>query len=236
MLTINLILLFGAVFLLLYLFCPHLDMWLYRAKRYAKKEGKLCALTFDDGPSEWTGGILETLKKENIKATFFITGERAKEHPEILQRIANEGHDIGNHTMTHIKLPFSPKKTIHKEIIDCSVIIKSITSRWPVLFRAPHGFRRIGLKKILANMNLQLIPWTKGLWDTDKTTKDRLITRLQKKFQNLEILLLHDGIDNRNIPQDRTATVEALPSIIDEYRKRNYKFVSISELNNKLNK
>jgi len=79
-------------------------------------------------------------------------------------------------------------------------------------------------------MGLTLIPWTKGIWDTDMPPADELIRRVSKKFEPLEILLLHDGIDNRKIPQNRDSMVAALPKIIEEYRKRGYTFMTISEL------
>lgn len=242
---------------ILYLFIPQWDWWLLNAKRVAKKNGPVCCLTFDDGPSrEWTPQILDILKEYGARSTFFITGERARANPGLTRRIADEGHEIGNHTMTHKKLTFCSLKTLKREISECSEIIKSITGKYPSLFRAPHGFKPplMKIRKVIARSkttkqsrkyhgiattpsgsrndlrNLTLIPWTKGLWDTDMPPAAELLRRLNKKFDPLEILLLHDGIDNRPISQNRKATVEALPEIIEEYKKRGYKFTTISEL------
>jgi len=215
---------------ILYLFIPQWDSWLWRAKRKARANGRVCCLTFDDGPSKWTPGVLDILKKAGIRATFFVTGERAAAYPDIVRKISGEGHVIGSHTMTHRKLTFVNGDTLEKEIAGCNDTLKSITGVSPSLFRAPHGFKRPFFKRTLSKMGLTLIPWTKGIWDTDMPPADELIRRVSKKFEPLEILLLHDGIDNRKIPQNRDSMVAALPKIIEEYRKRGYTFMTISEL------
>jgi peptidoglycan/xylan/chitin deacetylase (PgdA/CDA1 family) len=243
----------------LYLFVPQWDLWLFRAKRRAKRNGPICCLTFDDGPSkEWTPQVLDILKEYGIKSTFFITGKRARANPDITKRIALEGHEIGNHTMTHRKLTFCSLKTLRREISECAEVIKSITGKYPVLFRAPHGFKPplIKIRNVIARSDttrqsrknhgiattpagsrndyleqFMSVPWTKGLWDTDMPSAEELLRRLNKKFDPLEILLLHDGIDNRPIQQNRKSTVEALPKIIEEYKKRGYTFMTIGNLN-----
>jgi len=253
-------------FYILYLFIPQWDSWLFRVRKTLKQGEKICCLTFDDGPSkEWTPQILDILKGNDIRANFFITGERANQSPDIVKRIASEGHEIGNHTMTHRKLTFCSKEVLQKEIAECNEVLKSITGKSPLLFRAPHGFKPplMRIRNVIARTQserskippspplkkggvgafgistapsdffkgLTLIPWTKGLWDTDMPPADVLIKRVTKNFKPLEILLLHDGIDNRPIPQHRESTVEALPKIIDEYKKRGYRFATVSELN-----
>lgn len=215
-----------------FLFLPQWDSWLSRTKRASHGYGKICCLTFDDGPSEWTPQILDILKEHDIKATFFVTGERAGKYPGMVKRAADDGHTIGNHTMTHRKLTFCSKTSASSEIAGCSKVLESITGHAPSLFRAPHGFKRPGLKKMLSKMDLQLVPWTKGIWDTDMPPPRTLVERVKRRMRPLEILLLHDGIDNRPIPQHRRSTVEALPGIIDEYRKRGYKFMTVNELTN----
>lgn len=219
----------GAYFL--YLFLPQWDSWLYKTRRKIRRNGKVCCLTFDDGPSkEWTPQILDILNEYGIKATFFVTGERTAAWPQIVKRIADENHEIGNHTMSHRIITFRPKKDVTEEIKECSLIIENIAGVKPTLFRSPHGFKRLGLKKILDENKLKLVPWTKGLWDTNMPPSKELLKRLKRKFDPLEILLLHDGIDNRKMPQHRKATVEILPEIISEYKQRGYTFKTISEI------
>jgi len=220
---------------ILYLFVPQWDWWLLRAKSYAKKNGPVCCLTFDDGPSkEWTPQVLDILREYGIRSTFFITGERARANPDIVKRVADEGHEIGNHTNSHRIISFRRGKIVKDEISECGNTLQEITGRTPSLIRTPHGFKRPGIKKMLKEMNLTLVPWTKGLWDTDMPPAAELLRRLNKKFDPLEILLLHDGIDNRPITQNRTSTIEALPKIIEEYRKRGYTFKIISDLRSEI--
>jgi len=213
-----------------YLLLPVWDGWLIEAKnRYRGK--KIATLTFDDGPDEpWTTQVLDVLKEKNLKASFFVLGEKVKKHPEIIKRIFDEGHDVGNHTSSHQKLLLRKEKDLVKDIISTSNEIQAITGELPSLFRAPHGFKRPGLKGILDRLNLRLIPWTKGIWDTDGSKTDRLLKRFKSRFGDLEILLLHDGTDATLTSKDRDATVEMLPSIIEEYKTRGYELKKISEL------
>ncbi len=215
---------------LAYLFIPQIDLWLWQAKKYAKINGPFCALTFDDGPSQWTKPILDILRQHNIQATFFVTGQKAQQFPEVIKRMLNEGHFVGNHTMNHKKLTFLSKPVVLHEIQSCNKILRKLGDFKPTLFRAPHGFKRFGLRKILNKFELKLIPWTKGIWDTDMPSKEELVKRVEKKLHPLEILLLHDGVDNRPIAQNRQATVDALPEIIAVYKRNGYKFVNISDL------
>lgn len=215
----------------LYLFLPQWDWWLYRTRKKIDAKEKICCLTFDDGPSkEWTPQVLDILNEYSIRATFFITGERALTYPDTVKRIASENHEIGNHTMTHRIITFRSKADVEDEIKECSSTIENLSGFKPALFRSPHGFKRFGLKNILANNELKLVPWTKGLWDTNMPPSKELLKRLKRKFDRLEILLLHDGLDNRKIRQHRQSTVDALPKIISEYQQRGYTFKTIGEL------
>ena len=104
------------------------------------KESQHIALTFDDGPNPRTTPIiLEELRKRKIKATFFLVGEKVEKHPELAKRIVEEGHDIGNHSYTHINLANLDKQGVKKEIEFTQGIIKKTTGKRPVLFRPPYG-------------------------------------------------------------------------------------------------
>jgi len=224
------VLLISAGLYLLYLLIPQFDGWLARI-RLKHRGRKIAVLTFDDGPDEpWTSQVLDILKCEKIEASFFILGSKAKNNPEIIRRMADEGHDIGNHSTSHRKLFFQNRRSITADIIETSNIVAGIIGEIPLLFRSPHGFKTPGLKRMLDRLGLSLIPWTRGIWDTDGSDADRLLKRFSRKFAALEILLLHDGIDASLTSKNRDATVAALPRIIAEYRRRGYKFVKISEL------
>lgn len=219
---------FGAY--LLYIFIPALDMWLLR-KRIENRNRKLASLTFDDGPDEpWTAQILDILKKEGIAASFFVLGDKAKKNPALIRRMIAEGHDVGNHTSSHRNLTFRDHRSAVIDIISTSNILAGQTGEVPKLFRAPHGFKRIGINGMMRRLGLALIPWTKGIFDTGGAPADILFDRFSKRLSNFEILLLHDGVDESLTSRDRSATVAVLPRIIAEYRRRGYMFMKISEL------
>ncbi len=210
------------VFALLYLFLPQVRM---PGEIKTGKKGKIY-LTFDDGPSgEWTPKILELLKEKEVKATFFLVGKKVKRHPEVVKRIAEEGHMIGNHTYTHSKLPFLSYKKVLDEIERGEDEIFRITSKKPFLLRTPHGFRSFFLPFIIRKKGLRIVTWTKGVWDTDAPGEEEIIKRVFKKVKDGEILLLHDG-NEKSAPQ----VFSALPAIIDEYRKRGFEFGTLEEI------
>ena len=214
----------------IYLLIPKWSGWL-KLTRIRCNGKKVVALTFDDGPDkEWTSQILDILKRENIPATFFILGSKAANEREVVARIAAGGHDIGNHTTSHEILTMRSPKFIKSEVEQTNKTIENITGKKPTFFRSPHGFKSPFLGIILKRNNLKLIPWTKGIWDSDGGQANVLFERFSKFFDPLEILLLHDGVDHALTSGGRKATVEVLPRIIEEYRRRNYHFVKIGEL------
>jgi len=214
----------------LYLLWPRWDGWLSGLRRKHRGE-KIAALTFDDGPDEQrTRQILDILRQEGIRATFFVLGEKTKNQPELTRLIATEGHEVGNHTLSHRILTHRGKTHARREVAEASKAIALACGQRPVLFRAPHGFKSPFIRPILEEQGLKLIPWTKGIWDTDGANKHTLLERFRKRFSDLEILLLHDGVDSALTLKDRSATVEVLPGIIAEYRRRGYRFMSIGEL------
>lgn len=204
----------------LYLFVPQIKVGneIKRGKR-----GKIY-LTFDDGPMEpYTSKILDILKEHNVKATFFVIGRKAKEYPSILKRMKEEGHRIGNHTFNHTILTCLSKKRVIEEIKGCEKVISEITGVKPELFRAPHGFRRLFINRILKKLGYIPITWTKGIWDTSPSSSEELIKRTLKRITDGEIILLHDG--NPLSYQ----TVDILPKIIEEYKKSGLKFSVIDD-------
>lgn len=229
--------LFGFLFICIaaagyvtYLLVPQWDGWLNQLRR-RYRDDRIAVLTFDDGPEEpWTGRILDILRDEAIEATFFVLGSKAKRHPGAIRRIDDEGHDVGSHGMTHRVLAHRSSSEIARDVEATGKIISSITGRRPTLFRAPHGFKAPWIKRTLGKVGNRLIPWTKGIWDTDGKDAKTLLKRFRRRFANLEIVLLHDGTDSSLTSMDRSATVEVLPEIIAEYRRRGYRFLSVGQM------
>ncbi|HPW45423.1 MAG TPA: polysaccharide deacetylase family protein [bacterium] len=221
---------FIAACLAAYIFIPQLDWWLVK-KRWKHRKNKIAALSFDDGPSEeWTPAILDILKREKVSATFFLVGEKVRENPELAKRIRAEGHEIGNHTFDHRKISFNSGRKIALNLVSTSNEIAGAAGDMPRLVRTPHGFRRPFINKTAKRLGMQLVPWTKGIFDTDGAGPDLLLKRFSKKFQRLEILLLHDGIAQASANESRSSTVQVLPKIIEKYKKSEYEFRLIGDL------
>ena len=128
---------------------------------------KTIALTFDDGPDEdFSPQILDILKKYNVKATFFMVGQKVGWNPQIAKRASDEGHDIGNHTFSHINICKSTNEQIINEINKTQKIIKDVTGKEPTLFRPPYRAINENLFNIIKSKDMRVVLWS------DLDTKD----------------------------------------------------------------
>ncbi len=190
------------------------------------------ALTFDDGPDpDWTPAILDILKARGVKATFFVVGKEAERYPEILQRIVSEGHEIGNHSYTHPNLAEIPEQLIKLELNATQRLIESLTGLSTVLFRPPYNAdsRPTKLQELVPINVAQSMGYITVLENVDPRdwqVSDRamLLERIKESRKEGNILLLHDG------GGDRSATVEALPALLDYLQERGDKIVSVASL------
>nr|WP_325166650.1 polysaccharide deacetylase family protein [Viridibacillus soli] len=190
-----------------------------------KTEEKIIAITFDDGPHpKYTGEILDILAKYDAKATFFVIGENAEKHPELVLREYSEGHELANHTYTH---PFKTSvKKLEKELKKTNNIIYSITGFYPVLYRPVGGQYNDNMINAAAKNGYKVVMWS---WHQD--TEDwkrpgvkRIVNKVLKSTEPGDVILFHDGGGNR------AQTIKALEEILPELQKQGYKFVTISEL------
>ncbi|MCS7187906.1 MAG: polysaccharide deacetylase family protein [Armatimonadota bacterium] len=188
---------------------------------------KFVALTFDDGPHPvYTPKILDTLRKYNVKATFFLIGKRVEQFPEIARRIVSEGHEVGNHTYSHPNdLPKEDWNKIGLEIDRCSEAIEQVTGVRPKFFRPPKGFLNYKVLTLAQLKGYNIVFWTVSADHKNASTPRTMARRVLKLVHPCAIVLMHDG----RIPS-RWKDVKALPMIIEGLRKRGYKFVTISEL------
>ena len=185
------------------------------------------ALTFDDGPSPVaTPRILDTLRAEGVRATFFLLGPHAERWPEIARRVADDGHTVGNHGYYHRKLHLKGPSYVRADLtLGTDAIVRATGSR-PGYFRAPHGFRSPWVSAIARDLGQRTIGWTLGVWDSDRPGADVIARRAVDATRPGTILLLHDG-DGYDPAGDRTQTADALPRIIQELRDRGYEFVGL---------
>lgn len=191
----------------------------------------LLALTFDDGPREpFTSQILDILKEEDVRATFFVLGENALRHPQTVKRIENEGHRVASHGMDHDILMWASARTarLQLKVTDQALRSAGVTSPAP-LFRPPHGWLSPVAHRAIRAEGYTVIGWTKGVWDTAGPGVETIISRTIELLKPGSILLLHDGWHGLK-EKDRSQTVDALPRIISEARARGLEFVTLEEM------
>jgi len=192
---------------------------------------KLVALSFDDGPNEpCTSQVLDILKRENVKATFFLIGENVRHFPDTAARIVREGHIVGNHT-DHHPMPFAlrPSTTLQAEVSNAEMSIRNATGQYAHLFRPPNGLRTPWLMSVLDRDSLIAVTWDDAPGDWDPLPVQTIVERTLSRARPGSIILLHDGM-NLEHGADQGATVRALPGIIEGLRARGYRFVTVPEL------
>jgi polysaccharide deacetylase family sporulation protein PdaB len=189
---------------------------------------KKIALTFDDVPDpRFTPDVLNVLSQYHVKATFFIGGKRAQDHPEILRRIHREGHAIGNHSYDHPQFTRISLSHFQSQILTTEQIINHIVGVKPTIIRPPYGDiseqQLIWAKKhgyMIINWNVDSLDW-KGI------SKEKVKKNILSHVGPGSIILQHAG---GGIGSDLTGTIQALPDIIQNLRKRGYTFVTVPEL------
>ncbi|RNA68484.1 polysaccharide deacetylase family protein [Alteribacter keqinensis] len=191
---------------------------------------KRVALTFDDGPDpRFTPAILDELESNDVKATFFVMGARAKEHQEILKRIHREGHVIGNHTYWHPNLEGESVGQLRWEMDETNDIIQNLVGIRPNLFRPPYGIFGTAHTESLAANGESAIFWTVDTMDWDGPSPEEILEGVMEDTGNGSIILMHDGA---HWTGDMNNTVEALGPIIRELKREGYQFVTVPELLN----
>lgn len=190
----------------------------------ARGDGRTVALTFDDGPNpDATPLILDALAARGVKATFFILGRHAEQWPELVKRVADEGHAIGNHGYFHRKLHFKSPAYVRRDLELGTAAIESAAHVRPRLFRAPHGFRSPWVTAIARSLGQRTVGWSLGVWDSDRPGVDVIADRTVKGARPGSILLLHDG-DGYDPRGDRVQTARAVPLIVDRLLAQGYWF------------
>ena len=182
-----------------------------------EKEKNNIYLTFDDGPiPEITPWILDCLKEYQVKATFFCVGENIKKHPEIFDRILDEGHAVGNHTYNHLRGWDSEDQIYFQNIEKCE---KLTNSR---LFRPPYGRAKKSQMKVLAQ-DYKIIMWDVLTGDYDpKISPEQCYKNCVNYTRNGSIIVFHDNIKAINNVK------YALPKSIEQLLRKGYRFKTLS--------
>lgn len=184
-----------------------------------REELKKIAITFDDGPHpRYTEQLLDGLKERGVKATFFVTGAHAELHPDIIKRISEEGHLIGNHTFNHIKLTDTNREEYKQEILRTNEVIQNLTGQEVMYVRPPYG---VWDKDFESELNMFPVLWSVDPLDWSSTNVANITDKVVSKAEENDIILMHDYYES---------TVEAALKVIDELMGEGYTFVTVDEL------
>ena len=187
----------------------------------------LVALTFDDGPNpDATPPILDALVERGAKASFFILGRHAERWPDIVRRIADDGHAICNHGYHHRKLHLKSPGYVRDDLeLGTRAIVDACGVR-PRFFRAPHGFRSPWVTAIARSLGQRTVGWSRGVWDTSLPGVEVIAERTVRAARPGAILLLHDG-DGYDPLGNRMQTAQAVPIIVDRIRSAGLRLVTV---------
>jgi peptidoglycan/xylan/chitin deacetylase (PgdA/CDA1 family) len=182
------------------------------------RDRKVVALTFDDGPSDYTPGFLDVLAEKEVDGTFFEIGQEMPGREDTMRRILAEGSEIGDHTMNHVEYPD------YAQIAGAAARIAAYTHFQPCLFRPPGGGVDASVLASAGSLGMGTITWDVDPTDWSNPGGGAVYSRIVGAAQPGSIILMHDG------GGDRSGTLAALPSIIDTLRGRGYRFATVSAL------
>ncbi|MDO4311551.1 MAG: polysaccharide deacetylase family protein [Eubacteriales bacterium] len=183
------------------------------------EEAPRIAITFDDGPSgTYTPMLLDGLKERGVKGTFFLIGENVEKYPEVVKRLDEEGHLIGNHTYHHVEITKVSDEEAYKEIVDTNRVIYEITGKATEYMRPPFGAWQRNLE-----LKLSVLPvmWTIDPLDWTTENTDEIVNKVVTEAEENDIILLHDCYKS---------SVEAALRIVDILQKEGFEFVTVDEL------
>ena len=195
--------------------------------RISKKSNRI-ALTFDDGPDpNLTPDILNTLKKHNIKATFFVIANQAEQYVDIVKQCFDQGHTIACHDLNHsVFSNFRTTKPLLRDIGKAQHIIERIIGKKPLLYRPPVGLMNPHIPKVLNKLNMHCIGWSKSAKEAGNRRLSK-INQINTLAGPGEVILLHDTLHNPEYKQEILNQIEKLCRSIKD---QNLKAVSIDEL------
>jgi len=183
---------------------------------------KVIALTYDDGPGAHTSRLLDILRENQVKATFFMIGRQVLAHADVVKRVISEKHEIGNHTWDHPNLSKMSASQIEKQLVDTTNAIKNAAPDAQVrTVRPPYGAYSQEVLNVMAKHGLSNVMWSVDTRDWADRKADIVCNRAVTSAQPGAIILLHDI---------HGSSVDATPCIINGLKKAGYKFVTISEL------
>ncbi len=182
-------------------------------------ETKYVALTFDDGPrSGTTDRLLDGLKERGASATFFVVGEQAQEQTDLLRRMQEEGHQVGNHTWSHVNLKEIPQESALREVEQCQTLLEKTLGQKNYWLRPPYGQTTAAARE---KIPYPMVQWSVDPRDWESRNTEQVIHAVETEVQANSIILLHDIYPT---------SVDAALQIVEDLEQQGYWFVTVEEL------
>ncbi len=189
----------------------------------AESADKVVALTFDDGPdADSTPRVLDLLKRYDVRATFFVVGEQARQNPELIHRMVAEGHTVANHSYYHL-----PQSTLWssqrytEELFRCNDVVARLTGLRMRLYRPPFGVTNPPIARAVKNLGLIPVGWSVRSLDTMTKDTDRVVDRVMRGLRGGDVILLHDRLENSE---------ELVEKLLTALRTQHYTTATVDEL------
>lgn len=192
--------------------------WLGRTDWIGRPDTNAVALTFDDGPGPDTDAILDTLGERQIKGAFFVVGRQVERHPSIARRIVVEGHEIGNHSLTHPNFLSQSSEQTREQLTRTQQIIEDATGVMASLARPPYGIKTRAYFGAARALGLRVVQWSVAGFDWKPLTAEQVASHVLRGVRPGAIVLLHDADSSGK--RDRRATMTSIPIIADGVRAR----------------
>ena len=190
----------------------------------APEGGNYVALTFDDGPSDYTPAILDVLKEKGVHATFFNLGNQASYRQDLCRRVVAEGHELASHTYAHQNLPTIGRDALREDVVSAFDALEAASGARPGMIRAPYGaFTEVEWARAADLISCNVL-WNIDTLDWTQPGVDAIVASVLDNAYNGAIVLMHDG------GGDRSQNVDALGRIIDGLHKRGFTLVTVGEL------
>ncbi|RLU33537.1 polysaccharide deacetylase family protein [Streptococcus iniae] len=184
-----------------------------------QRDKKIVALTFDDGPNPvTTPQVLSILDKYHAKGTFFMLGSKISGNEDLVKKVKEAGHEIGNHSWDHPNLTKLSPDQVSFQIKNTNMAIEKVTGKAPIFFRPPYGATNANVQSIVA---LTQVLWTVDTRDWENHNTEAILANIKAQLRPGGIILMHDV---------HQTTVNALPTVLDYLKSQDYKFVTVSQV------
>jgi peptidoglycan/xylan/chitin deacetylase (PgdA/CDA1 family) len=192
---------------------------------HGNRDQKKIAFTFDDGPDpQTTPALIHILREHQIKATFFVIGEKAQKYPAIIKQLTDAGHLVANHSYTHPwHLNFFFSTALEKQILQTKTILQKITGSDSLFFRPPMGLTNPHYRSILKKNNITVVGWDVRTFDKYRN-KHQIIEKIFKKKRNGSIILMHDS----DVSIEKL--LDIISTVAEKLRAQGYSFIRIDQM------